>query len=65
MTQEQNIQLHYQHILKNRTSMFQLNRGMIYMKVGLEVLNMSQKNEFKSTHMLASDTELIKASLKM
>ena len=65
MTQEQNIQLHHQHILKKRTSMFQLKRGMIYVKAGLEVLNMSRKNEFKSTYMLASDIELIKATLKM
>ena len=65
MTQEQNIQLHHQHILKKRTSMFQLKRGMIYVKAGLEVLNLSRKNEFKSTYMLASDIELIKATLKM
>ena len=45
--------------------MFQLKRGMIYVKAGLEVLNMSRKNEFKSTYMLASDIELIKATLKM
>ena len=31
------------------------------MKAGLKVLNMSRKNEFKSTYMLASDMELIKA----